>query len=120
MNLDIIARLVQILRDAPELGAIEVRRGLFGAWSAVRVFADKTPEQAQMFFDDLLKITTGRSFENVRDHAIIRYAIFSLRGACEFCSRNDFLLSRSFSVGCTSPVMSVARSYATERLPAGA
>jgi acetyl-CoA carboxylase biotin carboxyl carrier protein len=37
MNLDIISRLVQILRDAPELGAIEVRRGLFGAWSAVRV-----------------------------------------------------------------------------------
>ena len=37
MNLDIIARLVQILRDSPELGAIEVRRGLFGAWSAVRV-----------------------------------------------------------------------------------
>jgi acetyl-CoA carboxylase biotin carboxyl carrier protein len=37
MNLDIIARLVQILKDAPELGAIEVRRGLFGAWSSVRV-----------------------------------------------------------------------------------
>jgi acetyl-CoA carboxylase biotin carboxyl carrier protein len=37
MNLDIIARLVQILRDAPELGAIEVRRGLFGTWSSVRV-----------------------------------------------------------------------------------
>jgi acetyl-CoA carboxylase biotin carboxyl carrier protein len=37
MNLDIIARLVQILRDSPELGAIEVRRGLFGAWSVVRV-----------------------------------------------------------------------------------
>jgi len=37
MNLDIIARLVQILRDSPELGAIEVRRGLFGAWSTVRV-----------------------------------------------------------------------------------
>jgi acetyl-CoA carboxylase biotin carboxyl carrier protein len=37
VNLDIIARLVQILRDSPELGAIEVRRGLFGAWSAVRV-----------------------------------------------------------------------------------
>jgi acetyl-CoA carboxylase biotin carboxyl carrier protein len=37
MNLEIIARLVQILRDSPELGAIEVRRGLFGAWSAVRV-----------------------------------------------------------------------------------
>jgi acetyl-CoA carboxylase biotin carboxyl carrier protein len=37
MNLDIIAQLVQILRDAPELAAIEVRRGLFGAWSTVRV-----------------------------------------------------------------------------------
>ncbi len=28
---------MQILKDAPELGAIEVRRGLFGAWSSVRV-----------------------------------------------------------------------------------
>jgi acetyl-CoA carboxylase biotin carboxyl carrier protein len=37
MNLDIIARLVQILKDAPELGAIEVRRGWFGRWSAIRV-----------------------------------------------------------------------------------
>ena len=37
MNLDIIAQLVQILKEAPELGAIEVRRGLFGAWSSVRV-----------------------------------------------------------------------------------
>ena len=37
MNVDIIAQLVQILREAPELGAIEVRRGLFGAWSSVRV-----------------------------------------------------------------------------------
>jgi acetyl-CoA carboxylase biotin carboxyl carrier protein len=37
MNLDIIAQLVQILKDAPELGAIEVRRGLFGMWSTVRV-----------------------------------------------------------------------------------
>jgi len=37
MNLEIISRLVQILRDSPELGSIEVRRGLFGAWSAVRV-----------------------------------------------------------------------------------
>ncbi len=37
MNLDIIARLVQILKEAPELGAIEVRRGLFGTWSTVRV-----------------------------------------------------------------------------------
>jgi acetyl-CoA carboxylase biotin carboxyl carrier protein len=37
MNLDIIARLVQILKESPELGAIEVRRGLFGAWSSVRV-----------------------------------------------------------------------------------
>ncbi|HEX4574333.1 MAG TPA: acetyl-CoA carboxylase biotin carboxyl carrier protein [Gemmatimonadales bacterium] len=37
MNLDILARLVQFLKDAPELGAIEVRRGLFGAWSSIRV-----------------------------------------------------------------------------------
>jgi acetyl-CoA carboxylase biotin carboxyl carrier protein len=37
MNLDIIAQLVQILKDAPEVGAIEVRRGLFGSWSAVRL-----------------------------------------------------------------------------------
>jgi acetyl-CoA carboxylase biotin carboxyl carrier protein len=37
MNLDIISQLVQILKEAPELGAIEVRRGLFGAWSSVRV-----------------------------------------------------------------------------------
>jgi acetyl-CoA carboxylase biotin carboxyl carrier protein len=37
MNLEIITQLVQILKDAPELGAIEVRRGLFGFWSSVRV-----------------------------------------------------------------------------------
>ena len=37
MNLDILARLVQILKEAPELGAIEVHRGLFGRWSAIRV-----------------------------------------------------------------------------------
>ncbi len=37
MNLEIIAQLVKILKEAPELGAIEVRRGLFGAWSSVRV-----------------------------------------------------------------------------------
>ena len=32
-----IAKLVQVLRDSPELGAIEVRRGPFGLWSSVRV-----------------------------------------------------------------------------------
>ena len=37
MKLDIIAQIVQILNDAPEVGAIEIRRGLFGAWSSVRV-----------------------------------------------------------------------------------
>ena len=37
MKPDIIAHLVQILKDSPELGAIEVRRGLFGIWSSVRV-----------------------------------------------------------------------------------
>lgn len=37
MKLDIITQLVQMLKDAPEVGAIEIRRGLFGAWSSVRV-----------------------------------------------------------------------------------
>ncbi len=37
MKLDIIAQLVQVLKDAPEVGAVEIRRGLFGAWSSVRV-----------------------------------------------------------------------------------
>ena len=37
MKLDIIAEIVQILKDAPEVGAIEIRRGPFGAWSSVRV-----------------------------------------------------------------------------------
>jgi len=37
MNLDIIAQLVQILKDAPDVGATEIRRGLFGTWSSVRV-----------------------------------------------------------------------------------
>src|SRR5438034_10514802 len=37
MKLDIVAKLVQILKDAPEVGAIEIRRGLFGVWSSVRV-----------------------------------------------------------------------------------
>ena len=37
MNLDIIAQLVQILKDSPDLGAIEVRRGPFGVWAAIRV-----------------------------------------------------------------------------------
>jgi acetyl-CoA carboxylase biotin carboxyl carrier protein len=37
MKLDIIAQLVQILKDAPDVGAIEIRRGLFGAWTSVRV-----------------------------------------------------------------------------------
>lgn len=37
MNLDLIGQLVKILHDSPELGAIEVRRGLFGLWASVRV-----------------------------------------------------------------------------------
>jgi len=37
MKLDIIAQLVQILKDAPDVGAIEIRRGPFGVWSTVRV-----------------------------------------------------------------------------------
>ena len=37
MSLDILAKLVQILKDAPEVGAIEIRRGLLGGWSTIRV-----------------------------------------------------------------------------------
>jgi len=37
MNLDLIGQLVKLLKDTPELGAIEVRRGLLGLWSSVRV-----------------------------------------------------------------------------------
>jgi len=37
MKLDIVAQLVQMLKDAPDVGAIEIRRGWFGAWSTVRV-----------------------------------------------------------------------------------
>ena len=48
MNLDIIARLVQILKESPELGAIEVRRGLFGAWSTVRVSRAGHPSSNSM------------------------------------------------------------------------
>jgi acetyl-CoA carboxylase biotin carboxyl carrier protein len=37
MSLDIVAQLVQILKDAPEVGAIEIRRGWLGGWSTIRV-----------------------------------------------------------------------------------
>ena len=47
MNLDIIGQLVKILREAPELGAIEVRRGLFGLWASVRVSKAGHPMGAQ-------------------------------------------------------------------------
>src|SRR6185503_19717285 len=38
-----------------------------------------------------------------------RYAIVTLRANCEFSSRNDFFDSFSAAVGCTLPLMSVAR-----------
>ena len=37
MNFEVVKRLVQILKEAPEVGAIEIRRGLLGMWSSVRV-----------------------------------------------------------------------------------
>jgi acetyl-CoA carboxylase biotin carboxyl carrier protein len=37
MTLDIVAQLIKILRESPEVGSIELRRGLFGAWSSIRV-----------------------------------------------------------------------------------
>jgi acetyl-CoA carboxylase biotin carboxyl carrier protein len=47
MNLDIIGQLVKILKEAPELGTIEVRRGLFGLWASVRVSRVGHPMGAQ-------------------------------------------------------------------------
>jgi acetyl-CoA carboxylase biotin carboxyl carrier protein len=37
MSLDIIAELVRILKESPDVGAIEIRRGLLGGWSSIRV-----------------------------------------------------------------------------------
>ena len=37
MNLEIISQLVRFLKDEPEVGAIEIRRGWFGAWTSIRV-----------------------------------------------------------------------------------
>jgi acetyl-CoA carboxylase biotin carboxyl carrier protein len=37
MNLDLIGQLVKTLKDAPELGSIEIRRGFLGLWASVRV-----------------------------------------------------------------------------------
>lgn len=47
MNLDIIGQLVKILKESPELGAIEVRRGMFGLWASVRVSKAGHPVGAQ-------------------------------------------------------------------------
>src|SRR6267378_3113264 len=46
MKLDIIAQLVQMLKDAPEVGAIEIRRGFLGAWSSIRVSKAGHPANA--------------------------------------------------------------------------
>ena len=37
MNLDLISQLVKTLKEAPELGSIEIRRGFLGLWASVRV-----------------------------------------------------------------------------------
>jgi acetyl-CoA carboxylase biotin carboxyl carrier protein len=37
MNLEIISQLVRLLKDEPDVGAIEIRRGWFGAWTSIRV-----------------------------------------------------------------------------------
>jgi acetyl-CoA carboxylase biotin carboxyl carrier protein len=37
MNLRIIKQLVEILKEVPEVGSIEIRRGPLGAWTTVRV-----------------------------------------------------------------------------------
>ena len=40
----------------------------------------------------------------------------TFRGCCELSSRNDFLFSRSFSVGCTFPLTSVTRDSKSGRI----
>jgi len=37
MNLDLISQLVKTLKDAPEIGSVEIRRGFLGLWASVRV-----------------------------------------------------------------------------------
>ncbi len=54
---DLIAALEEAEGDMPRALLIRASGKVFTGGVDVHVFAGKTPEQAQMFFDDLLKIT---------------------------------------------------------------
>jgi enoyl-CoA hydratase len=54
---DLIAELEEAEGDMVRALVIRAEGDVFTGGVDVHVFADKTPEQAQMFFDDLLKIT---------------------------------------------------------------
>jgi enoyl-CoA hydratase len=54
---DLIAQLEEVEGDMVRALLIRAEGEVFTGGVDVHVFADKTPQQAQMFFDDLLKIT---------------------------------------------------------------
>src|SRR4051794_3318957 len=54
---ELIAELEEAEGDMPRALVIRADGDVFTGGVDVHVFADKTPEQAQMFFEDLLKIT---------------------------------------------------------------
>jgi enoyl-CoA hydratase len=54
---DLIAALEEAEGDAPRALVVRAEGKVFTGGVDVHVFDDKTPEQAQEFFDDLLKIT---------------------------------------------------------------
>jgi enoyl-CoA hydratase len=54
---DLIAALAEAEADSPRALLVRAEGDVFTGGADVHVFDDKTPEQAQEFFDDLLKIT---------------------------------------------------------------
>ncbi len=79
-GLDLTNELIAALEEAEGdmIRALVVRADgkVFTGGVDVHVFADKTPEQAQMFFDDLLKIT----------HKLEDLAAAGDRLACRACA----------------------------------
>jgi enoyl-CoA hydratase/carnithine racemase len=57
LTYDLIAALDEAEADSPRALLVRAEGDVFTGGADVHVFDDKTPEQAQEFFDDLLKIT---------------------------------------------------------------
>ena len=57
LTYDLIAALDEAESDSPRALLVRAEGDVFTGGADVHVFDDKTPEQAQEFFDDLLKIT---------------------------------------------------------------